>query len=150
MASKSTALLISKTGNPATSTPRTYSLKISTRKVSKSHTSKPFFSSTMDFFFRLMIVDARIPKTRFFVTLYPKLICLSPGTSYNLPITFKPLENVAYDDTIKFHIDSGKSFDVQINGLLPHYDLDVLPTLDLGSCNAFESVSKLIKITNTT
>ncbi len=97
------------------------------------------------------LLNHRIPRTRFFVTLYPKVISLSPGTSYNLPVTFKPLENIAYTDEIKFRIvDTDKGFDVQISGSLPYYNLDFTDDLNLGSCNAFENVSKQIQITNTT
>ena len=42
------------------------------------------------------------PKTRFFSTLYPKPVTLSAGTSFTLPITFRPLERVQYDDSITF------------------------------------------------
>ena len=45
----------------------------------------------------------RIPKSRFFATLYPKPILLSPGTTFQLPITFKPMENIRYTDCIEFY-----------------------------------------------
>ena len=36
----------------------------------------------------------RSPSSRFFTTLYPKPIVLSSGTSFTLPVTFRPLEKV--------------------------------------------------------
>ena len=45
----------------------------------------------------------RNPKTRFYTTLYPKPVVLSAGTSFSLPITFRPLEKVVYEDSIEFH-----------------------------------------------
>ena len=42
------------------------------------------------------------PMTRFFSTLYPKPIVLSAGTSYTLPVTFRPLEKVIYNDHMEF------------------------------------------------
>ena len=42
------------------------------------------------------------PTSRFFSTLYPKQITLSAGTSYTLPITFRPLEKNVYEDKIYF------------------------------------------------
>ena len=45
---------------------------------------------------------ASSPCTRFFSTLYPEPIVLSAGTSYSLPITFRPLEKSLYEDKIEF------------------------------------------------
>lgn len=46
--------------------------------------------------------NLRVPASRFFTTLYPKPIVLSAGTSYTLPITFRPLEKVLYEDAVEF------------------------------------------------
>ncbi|EDV21132.1 uncharacterized protein TRIADDRAFT_60400 [Trichoplax adhaerens] len=43
-----------------------------------------------------------VPTTRYFTTLYPKVITLSAGTSFTLPITFRPLEKNTYEDQIEF------------------------------------------------
>ena len=43
----------------------------------------------------------RVPSTRFFSTLYPQPIVLSAGTSYTLPVTFRPLEKAVYNDAIE-------------------------------------------------
>ncbi|KAJ8320586.1 hypothetical protein KUTeg_002173 [Tegillarca granosa] len=44
-----------------------------------------------------------VPNSRFFSTLYPKPVVLSAGTSFSLPVTFRPLEKVVYEDKIEFH-----------------------------------------------
>jgi hypothetical protein len=36
----------------------------------------------------------RVPDSRFFTTLYPKPVILTCGTSFTLPVTFRPLEKV--------------------------------------------------------
>lgn len=59
------------------------------------------------------------PKTRFFSTLYPKPVTLSAGTSFTLPITFRPLERVQYDDSITFTTKVRKK---EKNGWLSYVD----------------------------
>ena len=44
----------------------------------------------------------RAPKSRFFTTLFPEPVMLSAGNSFTLPITFRPLEKIAYDGCIEF------------------------------------------------
>ena len=44
----------------------------------------------------------RVPESRFFHTLYPQPIVLSAGTSFTLPITFRPLEKLIYEDKVEF------------------------------------------------
>ena len=50
-----------------------------------------------------VIVYFRVPESRFFSTLYPKPLFLSAGSSFTLPITFRPLEKVLYEDKIVFY-----------------------------------------------
>lgn len=52
------------------------------------------------------------PNTRFFSTLYPEPIVLSAGTSYSLPVTFRPLEKNIYVDKIEFQaqVSQNESF----------------------------------------
>ena len=44
----------------------------------------------------------RTPTSRFFNTLYPQPIVLSAGTSFTLPVTFRPLEKNIYSDVLEF------------------------------------------------
>ena len=48
-----------------------------------------------------LIYFSRSPSSRFFTTLYPKPIVLSSGTSFILPVTFRPLEKV--EKLFSFH-----------------------------------------------
>jgi len=34
--------------------------------------------------------------------MYPQPLTLSPGNAFSLPVTFRPLENVVYEDQIEF------------------------------------------------
>jgi len=44
----------------------------------------------------------RTPNSRVFTTMYPQPLMLSPGNAFSLPVTFRPLENVVYEDSIEF------------------------------------------------
>ena len=44
-----------------------------------------------------------MPHSQVFGTLvYPKAVTLNPGTTYSMPIVFKPLESKQYEDKIEF------------------------------------------------
>lgn len=91
----------------------------------------------------------RIPRSRFFSTIYPKVITLSPGTSFNLPITFKPLDTCIYEDAVQFHIhETQHSFHVTLNGLIPSLSIDLPSNIDLGFCTTFETASQQFKLQN--
>lgn len=69
-------------------------------------------------------VQYKAPKTRFFTTLYPKTIVLSAGTSYCLPVTFRPLEKNTYEDAIQFNVFD-EVFDVPITAVLPKFEVSI-------------------------
>jgi hypothetical protein len=76
---------------------------------------------------------------------------LSPGTTFNLPITFRPLEKNLHKDEINFHFqDFQHDFTVFIFGSLPEFKLDFIKSIDFGMCNAFEVVSQEIEFKNPT
>jgi cilia- and flagella-associated protein 65 len=84
------------------------------------------------------------------MTIYPKLITLSPGTSFNLPVTFKPLEKINYEDWIEFVFqEMNVEFRVPIRGFIPQYNIQVQDSIDLGMCTTFETVTHEIQIANT-
>lgn len=87
------------------------------------------------------------PKTRFYTTLYPKPVVLSAGTSFSLPITFRPLEKVVYEDSIEFHTKDG-SFEVPITAVLPQVDITIPEFLDFSMCAAKDSVETIFEVTN--
>ena len=64
----------------------------------------------------------RVPSSRFFTTLYPKPIVLSAGTSFTLPITFRPLEKDVYEDKIEFLTNVSDQWEWWIMGLIQYQD----------------------------
>ncbi|XP_077997157.1 cilia- and flagella-associated protein 65-like [Glandiceps talaboti] len=87
------------------------------------------------------------PRSRFFSTLYPQPIVLSAGTSYTLPVTFRPLEKNIYEDFIEFETTEGP-FKVPIRAVLPKHELAVPDHLQFGMCAAQDSVEVTFDIHN--
>ncbi|XP_067934870.1 cilia- and flagella-associated protein 65-like [Watersipora subatra] len=73
------------------------------------------------------------PSSRFFSTLYPKQITLSAGTSYSLPITFRPLEKNIYEDQIYF-ASKDCEFSIPIKAVLPVFDVKTPDQLTAKVC----------------
>ncbi|XP_038048739.1 cilia- and flagella-associated protein 65-like [Patiria miniata] len=88
------------------------------------------------------------PSTRFFSTLYPEPIVLSAGTSFSLPITFRPLEKNLYVDKIEFQTNDGV-FDVPIQAVLPQHDLSLPKHLDFGMCASMHNIQRTFELSNT-
>lgn len=90
-----------------------------------------------------------MPQTKSFATLFSKTITLSPGTTFTLPITFRPLEKVAYEDFVElYQIDFQKSFKIPLIAKLPEYKIELDKTINLGPCSIGEFVSLTVKIKN--
>ncbi len=95
------------------------------------------------------MIMPRLPKTRYFSTLFPKTICLSPGTTFVLPVTFRPLDRIRYEDYIEFNqIEFGKVFRIPLTAELPQFKIVFENDLNIGSCAVNENISKKIKIQN--
>ncbi|CAH3043041.1 unnamed protein product, partial [Porites evermanni] len=88
------------------------------------------------------------PSSRFFTTLYPKPIVLSSGTSFTLPVTFRPLEKGQYEDCIEFETHEGV-FSIPMKAVLPKADIAVPDSLKFGMCAVKDSVEVVFQITNT-
>ncbi|KAJ7389222.1 hypothetical protein OS493_032690 [Desmophyllum pertusum] len=88
------------------------------------------------------------PSSRFFTTLYPKPIVLSSGTSFTLPVTFRPLEKGQYEDCIQFEANDGL-FSVPMRAVLPKADIAVPDSLKFGMCAVKDCVQVVFQITNT-
>lgn len=58
------------------------------------------------------------PKSRFFTTIYPQPVMLSAGNTFTLPVTFRPLEKITYEDCIDFVTNVSCFFSLQISLLL--------------------------------
>ncbi|KAA0715982.1 Cilia- and flagella-associated protein 65 [Triplophysa tibetana] len=87
---------------------------------------------------KLQKLSFRPPESKFFDTLFPQTILLSPGTSFSLPITFRPVEKCEYVDTIEFEGKEG-SFQVSLRAVIPHYALEVPDNVLLPPCAAQHS-----------
>ncbi|XP_022101804.1 cilia- and flagella-associated protein 65-like isoform X2 [Acanthaster planci] len=87
------------------------------------------------------------PSSRFFSTLYPEPIILSTGTSFSLPITFRPLEKNVYLDKIEFQTTEGV-FDIPIQAVLPQHDLSLPEHLDFGMCASMHNLQKTFELHN--
>ncbi|XP_053117944.1 cilia- and flagella-associated protein 65 isoform X2 [Hemicordylus capensis] len=79
----------------------------------------------------------RPPTTRFFITVFPQPIILSPGMSLTLPIIFRPLEKKEYEDRIFFEKREGE-FSVALRARLPRLDLLFPESIQLPSCAVYD------------
>ncbi|NWR55549.1 CFA65 protein, partial [Bucorvus abyssinicus] len=75
----------------------------------------------------------RCPSTRFFFTVFPQPITLSPGMSLTLPIIFRPTEKRQYEDSIRFKKAEGE-FSVTLLAILPRLCLSFPATVQLPIC----------------
>ncbi|NXD78761.1 CFA65 protein, partial [Halcyon senegalensis] len=75
----------------------------------------------------------RCPSTRFFFTVFPQPITLSPGMSLTLPIVFRPTEKREYEDSICFKKAEGE-FSVTLRATLPHPCLSFPAAVQLPIC----------------
>ncbi|NWW85581.1 CFA65 protein, partial [Rhynochetos jubatus] len=75
----------------------------------------------------------RCPSTRFFFTVFPQPITLSPGMSLTLPIIFRPTEKREYEDSIRFKKAEGE-FSVTLHAALPHPCLSFPAAVQLPVC----------------
>nr|XP_023695931.1 cilia- and flagella-associated protein 65 isoform X2 [Paramormyrops kingsleyae] len=96
------------------------------REVTKSLTLKNIHS-------KLQKLHFKPPISGVFITLFPKTIVLSPGTSFSLPVTFRPLEKREYSDSIEFRSRAG-TFRVSLRAAPPRHALEVPDTVLLPPC----------------
>ncbi|XP_074047437.1 cilia- and flagella-associated protein 65 isoform X2 [Macrotis lagotis] len=75
----------------------------------------------------------RFPSTKFFFTVYPQPIFLSPGMSFTLPVTFRPLKEKEYVDHLWFVMAEGE-FSVELKAILPSHQLYFPPSLQFPLC----------------
>uniref|UniRef100_A0A8C9J5I9 Cilia and flagella associated protein 65 n=1 Tax=Piliocolobus tephrosceles TaxID=591936 RepID=A0A8C9J5I9_9PRIM len=82
---------------------------------------------------KLQKMKYRPPKTKFFFTVIPQPIFLSPGITLTLPIVFRPLEAKEYVDQLWFEKAEGM-FCVGLRATLPCHRLMCPPSLQLPMC----------------
>ncbi|KAM9284669.1 cilia- and flagella-associated protein 65 [Cariama cristata] len=75
----------------------------------------------------------RCPSTRFFFTVFPQPITLSPGMSLTLPVVFRPTEKKEYEDSICFKKAEGE-FSVTLCATLPRPCLSFPAAVQLPVC----------------
>ncbi|KAI4873066.1 hypothetical protein NFI96_025495 [Prochilodus magdalenae] len=82
---------------------------------------------------KLQKLTFRPPMSKFFNTLFPQTISLSPGTSFSLPITFRPLQKCEYVDNIEFLCKEG-TFQVSLRAVMLHHALELPDSVQLPPC----------------
>ncbi|XP_035391658.1 cilia- and flagella-associated protein 65 isoform X1 [Electrophorus electricus] len=82
---------------------------------------------------KLQKLSFRPPVSKFFTTLFPQTIVLSTGTSFSLPVTFRPLQKCEYVDSIEFQCKEG-TFQVLLRAVLPHHALELPDAVQLPPC----------------
>ena len=98
-----------------------------------------------------MFLKQRVPTTKYFSTLaFTKVISLSPGTTFSLPITFRPIERQEYADYVELtQVEFQKTFRIILSAVLPHPRLQVQSSLNMGMVCVNETVSSRLELRNT-
>ncbi|KAM4558144.1 cilia- and flagella-associated protein 65 isoform 2-T2 [Odontesthes bonariensis] len=82
---------------------------------------------------KLQKLHIRPPGSKFFSTSISQIVVLSPGTSFSMLVTFRPLQRCEYEDSIEFHSKEG-SFQVCLRAILPHHTLETPESVMLPLC----------------
>ncbi|XP_029315132.1 LOW QUALITY PROTEIN: cilia- and flagella-associated protein 65 [Cottoperca gobio] len=82
---------------------------------------------------KLQKLYVRPPVSKFFTTLISKTIVISPGTSFSVPISFRPLQRCEYEDSIEFQSKDG-SFQVCLRATIPCHALEFPDSVLLPHC----------------
>ncbi|NXF92889.1 CFA65 protein, partial [Eubucco bourcierii] len=89
----------------------------------------------------------RCPSSRFFFTVFPQPITLSPGMSLSLPIVFRPTEKREYEDNICFKKAEGE-FSVSLRAMLPRLCLSFPAAIQLPICAVHSVTETLFPVRN--
>ncbi|KAJ0005932.1 hypothetical protein NQD34_015826 [Periophthalmus magnuspinnatus] len=73
---------------------------------------------------KLQRVSFRPPLSKYFTSLARQKIVLSPGISFSIPVTFKPLNRCDYEDTIEFQ-GRNDTFQVLLRAPVPCHAIEV-------------------------
>ncbi|KAM9235259.1 cilia- and flagella-associated protein 65 [Leptosomus discolor] len=90
----------------------------------------------------------RCPSTRFFFTVFPQPITLSPGMSLALPIVFRPTEKREYEDSICFQKAEGE-FSITLRATLPRPCLSFPAAVQLPICAVHNVTETTFPVRNT-
>ncbi|XP_061578921.1 cilia- and flagella-associated protein 65 [Cololabis saira] len=78
-------------------------------------------------------LNIRFPVSNLFSLLSPQKVVISPGTSFSIPVTFRPLQRCEYEDSIEFQSENG-SFQVCLRAIVPCHILEVPDSVTLPIC----------------
>jgi hypothetical protein len=98
--------------------------------------------------FKTQKISYKLPESCHFTSLYPQPIVLSAGTSFALPLTFRPGTKTNYEEAIVFETPEGQ-FDVAMRAVLPQAKLSVPDSLNFGMCAVSDSTTITFQIANT-
>lgn len=82
---------------------------------------------------KLQKILFRPPLSKYFTSLARQKIVLSPGTSFSIPVTFKPLTRCDYEDTVEFQ-GKDDSFQVCLRAPAPRHAIQVPESVLLPLC----------------
>ncbi|RVE57706.1 hypothetical protein OJAV_G00201940, partial [Oryzias javanicus] len=87
---------------------------------------------------KLHKLSIRPPESGFFQTFVPHTVLLSPGISYSIPVTFRPLQKCGYEDSIEFRSADGR-FPVILRAITPSHSLKAPESVLLPLCGVQHS-----------
>ncbi|XP_036966082.1 cilia- and flagella-associated protein 65 isoform X1 [Acanthopagrus latus] len=96
---------------------------------------------------KLQKLHVRPPASKFFTTSVPQTVVISPGTTFTVPITFRPLQRCEYEDSIEFQSKDG-SFQVCLHATIPCHALEVPDSVLLPLCAVQHSVHTTFLLRN--
>ncbi|XP_055086370.1 cilia- and flagella-associated protein 65 [Periophthalmus magnuspinnatus] len=82
---------------------------------------------------KLQRVSFRPPLSKYFTSLARQKIVLSPGISFSIPVTFKPLNRCDYEDTIEFQ-GRNDTFQVLLRAPVPCHAIEVPDSVLMPLC----------------
>uniref|UniRef100_A0AAV2K2Q4 Uncharacterized protein n=1 Tax=Knipowitschia caucasica TaxID=637954 RepID=A0AAV2K2Q4_KNICA len=89
----------------------------------------------------------RPPLSKYFTSLARQKIVVRPGSSFSVPITFKPLDRCNYEDTVEFQSGFG-SFQVTLRAPAPCHALKVPESVLMPLCAAHHSTQTTFVLKN--
>jgi len=96
---------------------------------------------------RVLHVKYKLPKSKYFSMRFPKPFTLSPGTHFNLDVTFRPLVAEEYTDFVEFKCETGM-FRVPLSARLAKLQISAPSNINFGLCPTNEFVEKTLHISN--
>ncbi|XP_061923625.1 cilia- and flagella-associated protein 65 isoform X2 [Entelurus aequoreus] len=96
---------------------------------------------------KIQKLQLRPPVSKFFTISVSRIIAISPGTTFSIPVTFTPFERCNYEDSIEFQSKSG-SFQVFLQAIAPCPALEVPDTVLLPLCAVHQSASTVFLLKN--